>query len=484
MTMTTLWISILNMSITASYVAVMVLLARMLLRGAPRLFSYFLWSAVIIRLLLPVSFTSSFSILRLVQPAGHSGTGVMEFVPKNIGLLLQPAVDMGISSSDRLINNLLPAAVPAASVNKMQLLLWAGSIVWMTGVVALLLYSVVSYLRIVRSVRTATLVSGNIYESDRIISPFVCGFVKPRIYIPTGMSARELPYILLHEQTHIRRRDYLVKPLMFLLVIIHWFNPLMWLSYRLMGKDMEMSCDEAVIRKLGPQIRSSYSGSLLALAVHRSGLAAGSPLAFGESSVKSRIKHILAYRQPSSATVAGSILVLALIIAGCTANPQPLQPPKLYSGYAVKPLLESRTLYIGNISKVSALVGGMPLPEGLESAGIELATSSRPYGLTVNYRLNDKTGMWNEELGALTREPLLRNSVLLFSLIDNVDIINYKLADDGISYSCTFTREEADRLLGEDVRQYAADEAGLRKLIEQLSSMKLDAEPAEPGKPI
>ncbi|WP_238650014.1 M56 family metallopeptidase [Paenibacillus piscarius] len=479
---TNLWITILNMSITASYVAVMVLLARMLLRGAPKLFSYLLWSAVIIRLLLPVSFTSSFSILRLVQPEGHTGNGAMEFVPGNIGLLLQPAVDMGIGSSDSLIHNLLPAAVPAASVNKMQLLLWAGSTVWLTGVIALLLYSVVSYLRIVRRVRTATLVSGNIYESDRIVSPFVCGFVKPRIYIPTGMSAQELPYILLHEQTHIRRRDYLIKPLMFLLVIIHWFNPLMWLSYRLMGKDMEMSCDEAVIRKLGPQIRSSYSGSLLALAVHRNGLAAGSLLAFGESSVKARIKHILAYRQPSSARVAGSIVVLVLIIVGCTANPQPLQPAKTYSGYAVKQLLESRTLYIGNISKVSALVGAMPLPEGLEGAGIELATSSRPYGLTVNYRMNDKASMWNEELEALTRESLLSNSVLLFSLIDNVDIINYNLADNGITYSFTFTREEADGLAGEDVRHYAADEAGLRKLIEQLAGVNHDGQPAESGK--
>ncbi|WP_340023125.1 M56 family metallopeptidase [Paenibacillus sp. FSL K6-1096] len=482
--MTHLWINILNMSITASYVAVAVMLARIILKRAPKLFSYLLWSAVIIRLLLPVSFTSSFSILGLVQPAGHTGTGVMEFVPKNIGFQLQPAVDTGIGGSDSLINNLLPAAAPAASANPVQLLLWGGSIVWLTGVVALLMYSVISYLRIVRRIRTATLVSGNIYESDQIASPFVCGFVKPRIYIPAGLSVQELPYILLHEQTHIRRRDYLIKPLMFLLVILHWFNPLMWLSYRLMSKDMEMSCDEAVLRKLGPQIRSSYSSSLLALAVHRSGLATGSSLAFGEGSVKARIKHVLAYRQPTSASITGSILVLALIIAGCTANPQPLEPPKLYSGYAVKQLLESQTPYVGNNSKVSELVAGMPLPDGLEGAGIELTTGSRPYGLTVNYLMNDKTGMWNEELGALTREPLLSNSVLLFSLIDNVDIINYSLADDGVSYSFTFTREEADELIGEDVRQYAGDEAGQRKLIERLASVSLDAQPAAVGEQI
>ena len=471
--MTDLWISLLNMSITASYVAAAVMLARVLLRRAPKIFSYMLWSAVMIRLILPVSFTSSFSILRVAGSAGSSGTGQMQFVPKNIGMQAEPALNTGTASAGSLWNSLLPPAVPAASVNPVQIILWAGSLIWVTGVIALLLYSVLSYVRVMRSVRTATLVKGNVFETDQIMTPFVFGFLKPRIYIPAGMNEQELAHILLHEQTHINRRDYLIKPLMFLLVILHWFNPLIWLSFVLMSKDMEMSCDEAVIRKLGPQVKSSYSGSLLGFSARRSGLMTGSPLAFGESSVKARIKHILAYRQPTSGSVAACTLVLVVLLIGCTANPKPVERPQqqLYSGYTVDQLLESKTKYIGDVSKVTALLGAMPLPEGLERAGIELTTGSRPYALTINYKVNDITVMWNDELKALSRDPLLKNSVLLFTLIDNADIIHYSLADEGITYSFTFTREEVDKLLGEDARPYGADEAGLRKLIDRLDSV-------------
>ncbi|OMF99466.1 M56 family metallopeptidase [Paenibacillus sp. FSL R7-0337] len=473
--MTDLWISILNMSITASYVAVAVMLARVLLRRAPKIFSYMLWSAVMIRLILPVSFTSSFSILKLVGPAGSSGTGQLQFVPKNIGMQAQPAVDTGTASHGSLLNSLLPPAAPAASVNPVQIILWAGSMIWLTGAITLLLYSVFSYIRIMRRVCTATLVNGHVFETDQIMTPFVFGFLKPRIYIPAGMSEQELSHILLHEQTHIDRRDYLVKPLMFLLVILHWFNPLMWLSFVLMSKDMEMSCDEVVIRKLGPQVKSRYSGSLLGFSARRSGLMTGSPLAFGESSVKARIKHILAYRKPTSRSMAACTLLIVILLIGCTANPKTVEPPAqvLDTGYAVDQLLESKTKYIGDASKVTALLGAMPLPEGLERAGIELTTGSRPYALTVNYKVNDITGMWNDELQAVSRDPLLKNSVLLFTLIDNADIIHYSLADEGISYSFTFTREEVDQLLGEDVRPSGADEAGLRKLIDRLDSVKL-----------
>lgn len=472
--MTDLWISMLNMSITASYVAVAVMLARVLLRRAPKIFSYMLWSAVMIRLILPVSFTSSFSILRLAGSAGSSGTGQLQFVPKNIGMQAEPALNTGTGSAESLWNSLLPPAAPAAGANPVQIILWSGSLIWLTGVIVLLLYSVFSYVRVMRSVRTATLVNGHIFETDQILTPFVFGFLKPRIYIPAGMSGQELSYILLHEQTHINRRDYLIKPLMFLLVILHWFNPLMWLSFVLMSKDMEMSCDEAVIRKLGPQVKSSYSGSLLGFSARRSGLMTVSPLAFGESSVKARIKHILAYRQPTAGSVAAFSLVLIVLLIGCTANPKPVEhPQQLDSGYTVDQLLKSKTKYIGDVSKVTALLGAMPLQEGLERSGIELTTGSRPYALTINYKVNDITGMWNEELKAVSRDPLLKNSVLLFTLIDNADIIHYSLADEGISYSFTFTREEVDQLLGGDVRPYGADEAGLRKLLGRLDSVKL-----------
>ena len=397
--MTKLFLIIFNMSITASYVALAVIITRFLLRRAPKIFSYILWLAVAIRLVIPVSFTSSFSLLRLVQPQAKTGTGIMEFVPQDIGMLKNPVVDTGIRGISRFVNSSFPAAKQMASVNPMQIIVWIGCIVWITGAAILLLYSVTSYLKFLARVRTATLVKDNIFETDQIATPFVCGFLKPKIFIPIGMSDHELSYILLHEQTHIMRRDYLIKPFAFIILIVYWFNPLMWLSYALMSKDMEMSCDERVVGKMGDQIKGSYSTSLLSLSVSKSGLLTGSPLAFGESNVKARIKNILSYRQPSSWMVAGSMLVIAALVVGCTANPKPLQQssqPSLqtyYSGYNIDKLMENKTLYVGNHVKVGGLISGMPMPIGFEVKGLELQTKAQPYGVTIHYIMNDST-MW------------------------------------------------------------------------------------------
>lgn len=478
--MTNLFRIILNMSITASYVALAVIMVRFILKRVrvPKIFSYILWSAVIIRLVIPVSFTSSFSILRLVQPRAKVGTGFMEFVSQDIGMQLNPVVDAGISGISRLVNSSLPAATPMVSANPLQLIMSIGSIIWITGAAILLLYSVTSYLGILSSVRTATLVKDNIFETDQIATPFVCGFLKPKIYIPIGMSEHEQSYILMHEQTHIMRRDYLIKPFAFMMLIVHWFNPLMWLSYALMSRDMEMSCDERVVSKMGDQIKGSYSTTLLSLSVSSSGLLTGSRLAFGESNVKARIKNILAYRQPSSWMVACSMLVIAALVVGCTANPKPLQPSSQpsYSGFNIDKLMENKTLYVGNFSKLGGLIGGMPQPIGFEGKGIELQTKAQPYGLTINYIMNDSTDVLKD--GAISGEFFYRNTILLLSLIDNVDIISYSIADntgqyDGAMYGLTFTRERIDKLLGEDVRHYAADDTSLRQLIDRLDSLSI-----------
>ncbi|MGW9127740.1 M56 family metallopeptidase [Paenibacillus chitinolyticus] len=481
--MTSLFLTILNMSITASYVALAVMIARLLLKRVPKIFSYILWSAVAVRLLIPVSFTSSFSLLRLVQPQGKAGTGFMEFVPQSMGMQKNPMVDAGMSGISRFINSTLPAAVPASSANPMQIVLWIASIIWITGIIVLLSYSVLSYLRIRARIRTATLVRDRLFETDRIATPFVCGFLKPRIYIPTGLSEQELSYVLLHEETHIRRRDYWIKPLAFVILTLHWFNPLMWLSYALMSKDMEMSCDESVVREMGDRIKGGYSTTLLSLAVRRSGLGTGSPLAFGEGNIKARIKNILAYRQPSPWMAAGSMLVIAALVLGCSANPKPLaHPPQLssqplYSGYDMEKLMKNKTLYVGNHIKVGGLIGGMPRPNGLEGRGIELQTKAQPYGVTVYYVAIDDTAVLNDR--ASSGEAFYRNSILMLSLIDNVDWITYSIADpagpdDGSAYTFTLTREQAEKMLGEDVRSYGKDQTSLRQLIDRLERLNFN----------
>lgn len=475
-----MFLVILNMSITASFVALAVIIVRLLLRRAPKIFSYILWAAVAIRLITPVSFTSNFSMLSLVKFPNNTGTGFMGFIPQEIGMQKNPVVDIGMKEISHFINSSLPVAAPMASANPMQIIVWIGSIIWITVVIILLLSSILSYLKILIKVRTATLFKDNIYETDQIDTPFVCGFLNPKIYIPIGMSDHELSYILLHEKIHIKRRDYLIKPFAFMLLIIHWFNPLMWLSYALMNKDMEMSCDESVVNKMGDQIKRSYSSSLLTLSVRKKGVLTGSPLPFGESNVKARIKNILTYRQPSKRMIAVYILIIVALVVGCTSNPMPLQQlpressQSLYSGYNINQLMENKTLYVGSASKVGGLIGGMAKPTGVEWNGMALQTKAQPYGVTVNYIMNDSIhGMEEREINNKT---FLRNSILLLSLIDNVDIITYSFVDNlgqnnDMINTLKFTREQADKLFGMDVRYFAKDETSLRELIDRLDNM-------------
>jgi len=479
--MTDLFTAVLNMSITASYVALAAIAARMLLIKAPKIFSYVLWLPVFIRLVCPFSFNSAFSFLNFLQHNPRLSSGAMEYVPYNIGFMQDPAVDVGIGSISNAVNSSLPPAAPMASANPMQVAMGFASNVWIVGVSLLLIYSIVSYLKVMDNVKTATLVRDNIFEADRITTPFVCGFIRPKIIIPAGMSENELSYILAHEQTHIKRLDYLVKPFAFLALIFHWFNPLMWLSFALMSKDMEMSCDESVLKKLGNDIKGSYSNSLLSLSVKRSGLLMGSPLAFGESNIKSRIKNILAYKKPKFWVVAAAIVITAVLIVSFTANPknEDVSAPITYPEYDAEVLIANKTPYVGNNSKVVALIDALPLPAGIVRGTVELHTANQPYEITINLVMTDASDVTVQ--GVISGDAFYRNSILLFSLIDNVDIINCKISDntgkyDDASYTFTYTREMTERLIGEDVRSYAGSAGTLKNLIDRLNGMSFDAE--------
>ncbi|WP_435163311.1 M56 family metallopeptidase [Paenibacillus glycanilyticus] len=473
--MTNLFITVVNMSITAGYVAIAVMLARLLFKRLPKRFSYFLWSAVALRLLVPVSFTAGFSLLQAVNPLNHSQAGRLEYVPHDIGMQKNLVLDIGVDSLRQLVP--LPSATPLASVNPMQILVWLGSLIWVTGVGVLLLYGMIQYARLWSKLRTATLVQDRIFETDQIRTPFVFGFLKPRIYIPTGLSEEELPYIIAHEQAHIKRRDYLIKPAAYLLMIIHWYNPVLWISYRLMSKDMEMSCDERVMKRMGSEVKRSYASTLLSISMNSSKWQMGGPLAFGESDVKARITNVLAYRKPSSWVIALSMLAAVVLVTGFTANPKPLQQSMLpaaleketYAGYDLEKLMENKTLYVGNHMKVGGLIGAMPKPVGLEGKGISLQTKSQPYGVTVNYDGTDD--MQAEKELAANKNVFYRNAIMLLSLIDNVDSITFTVSH---AYSVSMTRGEAEFLLGGDVRPYAVDLDNMKNLIDQLNKYNWD----------
>ncbi|RCX07346.1 beta-lactamase regulating signal transducer with metallopeptidase domain [Anaerobacterium chartisolvens] len=472
-----LFTTVLNMSITASYIALAVIAIRLLLKKVPRSFSYALWLAVLIRLVCPFSFNSAFSFLSFLRPNVQASTGTMEYIPYNMGLMQKPEIDVGINGINDAVNFSLPPATPTASVNSIQILMEISSIFWIVGIGILLIYCTVSYLKVITNVKTATLVKDNIFETDRITGPFLCGFFRPKIYVPVGISDNELSYILAHEQTHIQRLDYLIKPFAFLVLIVHWFNPIMWVSFALMSKDMEMSCDESVIKRMGNKVKTDYSNSLLQLSVRRSGLLLGSPLAFGESNIKSRIKNILNYKKPEFWVIILAAAATVLLIFTFTANPKhEHNAQNTYLGYSVETLINNKTPYVGNNSKVVALIDAMPLPEGIVRDTIELQTTVSPYEITINYIMKDSSGVVVNE--AVCGDTFYQNSIILFSLIDNVDVINCKIIDktgkyNGASYAFPYTREAATQLLGEDAHSYARSADTLKALINKVNSVHL-----------
>lgn len=314
-----LFAAIARMSITASWAAVGVIVVRFALRRLPKAFSYALWAVVLFRLLCPVSISSPVSALGVLGRAGATDAAVGR---PAIGTIIAPATQSVVHDASGTTSPAVGPTAPVPGANPSRPLPAVLSLIWAAGALALLSHSVVSYLRMINRLQTATLVAGNIYESDRVGTAFVLGFIRPRIIMPASVAGTNLSYILEHEHTHIRRRDHLIKPLAFLALSIHWFNPLMWLSFVLMGRDMEMSCDEHVLRTMGNEAKSGYSGSLLSLSAPKPAPLAANPLAFGESHVGARIRNVLAYHKPSLWAVLAGIVVLAVVAAGFMTDPR------------------------------------------------------------------------------------------------------------------------------------------------------------------
>lgn len=479
-----LFTTILNMSITASYIAVAVIVARLFLKKTPKIFSYVLWLAVLVRLVIPFSFPSSFSLLNLLsfmRSETQNSPGILEYIPGNFGMMKTPAVDTGISSISNSINSMLPAARQIASVNPVQVQLALAQMIWLAGIAVLLLYSIVSYVKVSGRIKTATLVNGNVFETDRINTPFLFGFVRPRIYVPTGLSQDELSYIVMHEQTHLKRLDYLIKPLAYLVLVVHWFNPLMWLCFKLMSKDMEMSCDESVLKKMGNSVKTSYSNSLLSLSIRDSGLTVCSPLAFGESNIKSRIKNIVDYRKPALWVILAGIALTAVLILVFISNPKVGQIISAQeSDYPTEVLMKNKTPYVGNNSKVVALIDAVKWPEGVIRKTVALQTKAEPYGITINFDMDNAFS--GSITDAISSDTYYRNCILLLSLIDNVTSITCIINDDSSSstgelstyHSFSYTREMADTLLGKDVREFSETKRDLEELILKIQNLQFN----------
>ena len=312
-----------NMSLTANVAIVLVILLRLLLKKAPKVISYALWGVVLFRLLCPVSIGSNFSVYNLFDaPAQESGTitSVIEYVPSNIVHTEYPSVALPVPGISDVINEALPQGQEQLVADPLEAPMSIATYVWMIGVLVMVIYSIVSYIRLRRKLSVVVPLRDNIFIADDIKSPFVVGLFRPKIYLPCNLGDKEQEYIILHEQHHIKRLDHVMKALAFLALAIHWFNPLVWVAFILASKDMEMSCDEAVIRKIGGNVRADYSASLLTLATGRR-IIAGTPLAFGEGDTKGRINNLSKWKKPAVWVVLVAVVACVVLAVCLLTNP-------------------------------------------------------------------------------------------------------------------------------------------------------------------
>ena len=306
------FLKIINMSISASWLVLVVLILRFVLKKAPKWVNILLWGIVAIRLICPFSFESALSLI----PSA-------ETFPEKV--ISGPSFDVqtGITPVDNRINDYLGdryfegVTVPANNGNNIMTIL---TIVWTIGILLLVAYTVISYWRLRRKVDTAVRYKDNIFQSENVKSPFVLGIIKPRIYLPFNMNGQDLEHVVAHEQAHIHRKDHWWKPFGFLLLTIHWFNPLVWLAYVLLCRDIELACDEKVIKELGNEQRADYTQALVACSVNRRMIAA-CPLAFGEVGVKDRVKSVMNYKKPAFWGVVLAVIVCVFVAVCFLTNP-------------------------------------------------------------------------------------------------------------------------------------------------------------------
>ena len=310
--MNELFLKIINMSISASGLVLVVLILRFVLKKAPKWVNILLWGIVAIRLICPFSFESALSLIPST-----------ETFPEKV--ISGPSFDVqtGITPVDNRINDYLGdryfegVTVPANNGNNIMTIL---TIVWTIGILLLVAYTVISYWRLRRKVDTAVRYKDNIFQSENVKSPFVLGIIKPRIYLPFNMNGQDLEHVVAHEQAHIHRKDHWWKPFGFLLLTIHWFNPLVWLAYVLLCRDIELACDERVIKELGNEQRADYTQALVACSVNRRMIAA-CPLAFGEVGVKDRVKSVMNYKKPAFWGVVLAVIVCVFVAVCFLTNP-------------------------------------------------------------------------------------------------------------------------------------------------------------------
>ena len=314
--MSALFLKIMNLSINASWLILAVIVARLLLKKAPRWISCLLWGLVALRLLCPVSLESALSLM----PSG-------KVIPSNIVTMQDPHIDSGVRVIDNVVNPMIEKTFTpntASSANPMQgkrkVVIFGASVIWLTGMAAMLLYALISYIFLRRKVWASVAANGRVRECDEVDSPFILGIFRPEIYVPSGISEDTLELVIAHEEAHLKRHDHWWKPFGFVLLAIYWFNPLCWVAYILLCRDIEAACDEKVIKDKDREYMAAYSQALLDCSVNRRIIAA-CPLAFGETGVKERVRGVLNYKKPAFWVIIVAVIACIVVAACFMTNP-------------------------------------------------------------------------------------------------------------------------------------------------------------------
>lgn len=457
--MTDIFLRIVELSWQAGVLALAVMLARLALRRAPKWAVCLLWALVAVRLVLPFSLQSPVSL----QAAQSPVTAVLYELPQTqeaaqktdevlSGGSAEPVTPL--PPTEVVTAQPVPAPKPAMTVSLL-------AAIWLAGVVMMLTYMLVSYLGIYRRVCTAVRLEDNVYRCGSWGTPFVLGLLRPRIYVPEGMDDTALPQVLAHERCHIRRGDHLVKPLAFLLLALHWFNPVLWAAYVLLGRDMENACDERVLRGVDGAGRAAYSRALVACAV-RQRPAAVCPLAFGEVAVQERVKNAMNGKKPA-VWAAVLLAIAAAVIAVCFLTSPGRREPSADGAWDAETLYALRTPYVGDPSAVGRILNAV----GLDKMGADsdwdftmrLSTEQAPYGLTLLYTYDSESFLG---YGPTWAQRMRASGYLTMALIDNAEWVAWqengtetgRVANDG-AYDIAAARQSVD---------------GLRQLIEQLEA--------------
>ena len=447
--MEAVFLKLLNMSITAGWLVLAVVAFRFVFKKAPKALHVMLWALVCVRLICPFSFES---VLSLVPSA--------ETVPQDIMYSDAPAIHTGIPMMNSTINPIISESLApnvGDSVNPMQVIVAVASYVWILGMIAMVLYTFFSYHSVHKKVREAVPIREKVWMCDHVDTPFILGVFRPQIYLPSNMSEEDVTYVLAHENAHLKRHDHWWKPLGFALLTVYWFNPLLWLAYVLLCRDIELACDEKVIKELGVENKKPYSEALINCSIPRKMITA-CPLAFGEVGVKARVKTVLNYKKPAFWIILLAVVACVIVAVCFLTNPKDDgdKPYVLKSGeYAATSSVNGQYPYfiLDTTKKEFRMSGGIAVSAALfgtyEFDGSKLSLTvggnEENAEVYVLYLKQNGNFVYDEEASTFIHEnPWLKDG-MVFKKTKEFDDASSNKSQDNIIWFDFFKNPEANR---------------------------------------